>query len=332
MRTSVAILGYIVIGLSMVGGDFTVADETKWQIITPFPDNTKPQNALIKTARKIRRLSDGSINLRFVGASLSTNTSVMQRFESDPTFSAAMLSNFEYAHVVPDANLYSQPFLFDDEKELLAIRSKLDAALIAQLQHDDYVVIGISGIGFAHLMTDEPIRNIDELAGKTVWLPGAASLAAPSLADLSLTIETEDPLWQEPQSSTASPTLMVHAPIALILDKKIPRFNYLLQPPIHYGYLLLIVKRPDWDSLNRAERNLLQEQFLLHLRTLEKNAGKAAARAIRVLTKRGMHSIRFPLEDIEKLRRDSTRIGITPALQSQLLNALQEYRGAAMAQ
>lgn len=328
MRTSVALLSCIVIGLSMISGNCAKADETIWRIVTPFPDNTKPQNALTKKAREVRRSSDGRIKLQFVGTPVNTNTSVMQRFESDPTLSAALLSNFDYARLVPDANLYSQSFLFDDAKELRAIRSKLDAALIAQLQHDHYVAVGISGIGFAHLMAEDRIRTVDELAGKTVWLPGAASMAALDLAELSLTVETEDTRSRESKSTNADTTLMVHAPIALILDKKIPRFRYLLQPPIHYGYLVFLVKRSAWESLHAEDRGLIQDHLHSHLQEVEKNAARATARATRVLSRGGMQSIRFPIADIDDLRNDSADIGITTSLQSQLMRALWEYRSA----
>lgn len=328
MRALTISLSCIATCLAVTCANIAGADEIKWQIVTPFPDNTKPQKALTREARKFSRTSEGRLNLQFVGTPVDTKTSVMQRFTTDPTISAALIANFEYTQLVPDANLYSQSFAFNDAHEVDAIRLQIDVALVSHLQHDNFVVLGISGVGFAHLMSREKIVGMNDFAGKTVWLPEVANLAAASLSTYSLTLQSSDPDWRNfPAASW--PDLMLHAPIALIIDRSIPRFQFLLQPPIHYGYLLFIVKRSHWESLQAADQKLIQAYVQSQLSGLEKNAKKMSVRAMKILHNGGMKSISLSRIDTDLIRRTGVGENITPSLQAQFQMALDDFRRAA---
>jgi hypothetical protein len=124
------------------------------------------------------------------------------------------------------------------------------------------------------------------------------------------------------------PSLMLHSPVALILDKQIPRLNYLVTPPLQYGYMLLVVMRSDWAALGEADRILLREYFTNQLEELEEAAEKAATRAWRVLRRGGMKELRLPESEVERLRINLRNGLINAPLQSQFADVLDGMRRA----
>lgn len=266
-------------------------DEKQLQVIAPFPEGSKPLNLLARRAKSLRRASGRHLDLRFVASKPEAAMSVLQRLRSDSSLSAGLVSGFEYANLVPDANLYSQAFAFDNAQQVDFVRSQLDAVLLENLQHEEFVALGISGVGFAYLMSQDPI------------VQGFAS-----------NFDIDEPGFSR------------HSTLEFILDKNMPRPAYLLRPPMHYGYLLFVVKRAAWQSLSSADQALLWAHIQSLLEDLEKRARKAGERATKVLLKGDIQSDTLSDADLAVMRHSGTCDDISPALQSGFRGMLEDYR------
>ncbi len=55
--------------------------------------------------------------------------------------------------ITPDAQIYSMPFLFRDQEEIDKVRAKLDPLVKQQFENAGFELLGISGGGFAYLMS-----------------------------------------------------------------------------------------------------------------------------------------------------------------------------------
>lgn len=285
--------------------DFAAADNLEWRVITPFPESTKPLRSLNHDAKKLARKSHGRINIKFLGTPVVERGAVLNKLKDDRNINAALISSVEYGRLVPNANVYGQLFSFADEAEVMEIRAQLDNAVISQSHNADYVALKISGVGFLYLMA----RDDAAVAA------GLATIAA--LTDLS-----------DAESDLSQVSHMEISPIALILNKKIPRLRYLVTPPLRYGYLFLIAKRVDWESLQEEDELLLQKFIGMQLDGLQDKARHLENRAVKVLRRNGMALSVLSNADTERLRKGGLDSEVDPALQSQFQRAVATYRNA----
>ena len=294
------------------------AEPLQWQVATPFPDSSKPQKALVKAAKHFARSSDDGSGLRFVGREIGSPASMLEFMQQSDACNAALIPAFELSSLIPDAVLYDQFFLFTDFPEANTVRQSMDQVLLQQAQHADYAVLGIAGLGFIHLMSDRKFASIQELSGQQVAIPGRLTAYAQFFNALNVTTQ--------PPPHDAQPALMLNSTIALILDKRIPRLDHLVAPPVQYAYLLLVAKRADWEALSSKQRAALLQLFSTELREMEETAEKAATRAARVLRKGGMQVLPLQAVELASLRASGKNQQIAASLQEQLSLELAKLR------
>jgi len=299
--------GYACIALLMalICCDFAAADNLEWQVLTPFPESTKPLRSLNRDAKRLARKSHGRINITFLGTPEVERGAVLDKLTGTRNINAALISSVEYSQLVPNANVYGQLFSFADNAEVMEIRSQFDDIVISHSHHADYVALKITGIGFLYLMAQD----------KSAVTAGLATIATRA--------ELPD---AKPYPSDVSH--MENSPIALILNKEIPRLRFLVNPPLRYGYLFLIAKRVDWELLQEEDRQLLQKFFEMQMDGLQEKARRLERRAVKMLRRDGMALTVLSDADTERLRKNGLDINIEPALQSQLQRAVSVYRGS----
>ena len=85
-----------------------------------------------------------------------------------------------------DLNLYGLPLIFDSEEEAAYVRERLDAKLQRGLEEAGFVNFGFAGGGFAVVMSNTPVDELEDLKGKKVWVPEGDSISYASMEALSL--------------------------------------------------------------------------------------------------------------------------------------------------
>ena len=303
----------------------TVAEESEFRVLTGFPENSKPQRNLVRSAKRISRETKRSVELRYVTGDATSNAELLSEFLHDPALDAALLPDSSLQQLMPNAALYGQAFLFRDEREVEFLRDKVDPVFIAALHTDEIIAVGLSGLGFLYLMGPEFGNGVEGLVGQTVWMPFESSHIASVMTALSVHTITADPN-QIDAAPTNLPDYIIHSPTALILNKKIPRPDLMLELPLQYGYFILVVKRANWDDLKSADRTLLQIHFDEQLRNIEKKALSAAVRSRRLLIRRGMATVGLDSQDLAGLGAVGENQEIDPSLQALLQSVLEGYR------
>lgn len=294
------------------------AEPLQWEVATPFPEAGKAHAALVKAGKRLARSTDGRIRVRFRGFDPHPDLSMLEILRRDEDLDAALVPYTEMSALNPDAGLYGQFFLFSGFSEVNAVRRLLDHVFLSEAQSDNYVVIGVLGLGFVHLMSAEHFIAVQELSGQAVLIPSYSSVYAGLFNAIDLTLQTET--RDEP------PSLILTNTSALILDDSIPRLEYIVSPPVHYIYLLLVTKRSRWAALPASSASAIERLFMEELGKLERDAERAAERASRVLARRGMRELHLDSNDVPALRDAGADGRISPPLQSELRDTLSRLR------
>lgn len=319
MRSRYAIVTGLML-LFLVPG-LAESDTVRWTLATGLPDGSKPQKKLEREARKLARRTGGRLQLNVSGIDGNADQGFPRVLSRDVKMDAALVPAFEYAELVPGAGIYGQPFLFSDITEVQSTRKRFDPEFIQGIQHDDFVVLGVIGLGFSYLMSDRAISDMVEIKDSVVHVPFDAGWIFDMLSSLSL--------HPRHDVSVSDTMLTFNSPTALILDKRIPRPEFVVIPPVQYGYMLLVVRRPQWLELSADNRQILTEFFMATVQEIDAAAAEGDRRAIRLLQRRGMRLLPLPEEDIARMRLSNAFMLPGNPLQERLYEAIQEIRGLA---
>ena len=81
------------------------------------------------------------------------------------------LTGGSLASIYPDMQIYSLPMVFENYEEIDHVRPIIDPLLKKGMSDKGFTILGISEGGFAYLMSDSTVKNIDDLKQKKLWIP-----------------------------------------------------------------------------------------------------------------------------------------------------------------
>ena len=229
------------------------------KIATAAPDGTSWMQALRQGAEEIARRSDGRVKFVFYpGGVMGSDATVLRKIRFGQLQGGALTAG-GLAEIYPDSQIYGLPFIFRSYDEVDYVRARMDPLILRGIQERGFVSFGLSEGGFAYLMSDEPIRSVEDLQNQKVWIPegdlisqigfetaGVSPIALP-LTDVLTGLQTGliDTVGASPIGAIA---LQWHTQV-----------KYLTDQPLFYLYGTLIVNRRVFEGLSRRDQTLIQQ-------------------------------------------------------------------------
>jgi TRAP-type C4-dicarboxylate transport system substrate-binding protein len=141
------------------------------KIATVAPEGTTWMKEMRSGAKEIARKTENRVKIKFYpGGVMGNDKSVMKKIRLGQLHGGA-LTGGSLANVYPDMQVYSLPMLINSYKEADYLRPKVDPLLKDGMKQKGFVVLGISEGGFAYIMSNKPVRSIEDLASHKMWIP-----------------------------------------------------------------------------------------------------------------------------------------------------------------
>ncbi len=141
------------------------------KIATLAPDGTAWMKNMRAAAKEIAEKTEGRVKLKFYpGGVMGNDKSVMKKIRLGQLQGGA-LTGGSLATTYPDMQIYSLPMVFDNYDEIDYVRPIIDPLLKQGMQKKGFTILGISEGGFAYLMSNNTIKNVDDLKKHKLWIP-----------------------------------------------------------------------------------------------------------------------------------------------------------------
>ena len=141
------------------------------KIATLAPDGTTWMKKMRAAATEIDKKTDGRVKFKFYpGGVMGNDKSVMKKIRLGQLQGGA-LTGGSLASIYPDMQIYSLPMVFENYEEIDHVRPIIDPLLKKGMSDKGFTILGISEGGFAYLMSDSTVKNIDDLKQKKLWIP-----------------------------------------------------------------------------------------------------------------------------------------------------------------
>jgi TRAP-type C4-dicarboxylate transport system substrate-binding protein len=234
----------------------------------------------------------------------------------------------------PALNLYGVPLLFNSLEEVDFVRTRLDPKLEAGLEAAGFVSLGFSEGGLANLMANEPIRNVEDLRRKRIWVPEGDAISFLAMEALGLSpvvLPATDVLTA---LQTGLLDVVANAPVGALVLQWHTKVKYRTELPVSYAMGVFAIDARVFGSLSAEDQQILREVMGEVMRDIDRASRDDNRRAAEVMTSTGVAPITVTNTDIEGLR--STIEAIYPTLRGradvdavmfdELLAVLAEYR------
>ncbi len=289
---------FAVLVLTMAG----FANAGTLKIATVTPEGSQWMQDMRTSAKEIKELTDGRVNIKYYGGGVMGNDAKVLGKIRIGALQGGAFTPGALASRYPDMNLYGLPLVFDSEEEAAFVRTRLDDKLRQGLEDAGFVSFGFAAGGFAVIMSNEPIRTLDDLRGKRVWVPEGDEISYASMEALSLspvTLPLTDVLTG---LQTGLIDIVATSPIAALVLQWHTKVKYVTELPLVYTLGFMAVDKKAFSRLSEADQQVVREVMERTYRNFDHVNLVDNREARDVLINRGIESVPFDPAEIQSIR------------------------------
>jgi TRAP-type C4-dicarboxylate transport system substrate-binding protein len=306
------------------------------KIASVAPDGSHWMQQMRAGAEQIRARTEGRVVIKFYpGGVMGNDAQVLRKVRvgqlQGGAFTAGGLGE-RYSSL----NLYGIPLLFRSLDEVDYVRERLDPKLLAGLEEAGFVSFGFVEGGFANLLANEPIRSVEDMRRKKVWVPEGDQISFLAMESLGLSpvvLPVTDVLTG---LQTGLIEIAFASPVAALVLQWHTKVKYITALPISYSMGIFAIDKGVFHRLTSADQQVVREVMSRFLTDLDMAAREDNRRAADVLEKSGLQSVTVNDADVEVWRRTiegtyprlRQRPDIDAPMLDELLSVLAEYRGS----
>jgi len=229
------------------------------KIATLAPENSSWMQGMRAGAKEISERTEGRVQLKLYGGGVMGNDKKILRKMRIGQLHGASFTPSGITERYPDLNLYGLPLMFNSLEEVLFVREKLDQKLIEGLDEVGLVGFGITGAGFATIMSGEPVTRYDDLKGRKVWVPegDASTYNAMKALDLSPVVLPMTDVLTGLQTGLIE--IIGTPPVGAIALQWYTKVKYMTDFPITYTYAVLVIEKKIFERLEPADQETVRD-------------------------------------------------------------------------
>ena len=239
----------------------TAAEAQTLKIATLAPEGHTWVKEMREAGANIKARTAGRVEVKFFPGGVMGNADAVMRKMKLGQLQGGALTGAELTPVYRDASVYSLPFLFNDLAEVDYVRAKVDPLLRAGFEKSGMVAVGLSGGGFAYLMSTKPIANKDDLRSTKVWVPqndriaqvafekGGVNPIALPIGDVNTSLQTG--LLETVGITTGG----------AIAFQWHTRVKFVVDLPLTYVMGVLVLDQKAFNRIAAADQPIVREEF-----------------------------------------------------------------------
>jgi TRAP-type C4-dicarboxylate transport system substrate-binding protein len=224
--------------------------------------------------------------------------------------------------------------VFDSEEEAAYVRAKLDERLEQGLEDAGWVNFGFAAGGFANLLSNTPIRSVDDLKGKKVWIPEGDDISRRSMQALSLT-PVSLPLTDVLTGlQTGLIDIVPMSPVGALVLQWHTKVKYITEFPLVYTLGFMAIDKRAFDKISPADQAIVREVMETTYRKFDAQNLVDNHDARDALLNAGIESVAVDVAEVDRarslLRKSNRELGeqgnFSVELYEEMMRYIEEYR------
>ena len=307
-----------------------------FKIATLAPAGTTWMKLMKQGARNISEKTDGRVKLKFYPGGVMGNEQSVHRKINVGQLQGGAFTTGGLAHIYPGIQALSLPMIFDSLDEVDYVRSKMDAFLKRNMEQSGFVLLGIANGGFAKIMSQAPLTDLEAIRSSRVWIPEGDNVVLETFKSLGISpisLSIAD-VFTGLQTGLIETVTVI--PTAAIAFQWHSSTAYVTDIPVIFLTGLLAIQKKSFDKISADDQLILKQEIdnvFKQLDTLNRSDNEKATKA---LIKYGIKYVKPDPKEIRRWKKLSDQAianmankGIvTQEAVDQVLEHLSDYRKA----
>ena len=304
------------------------------KIATATPEGTQWMTDMRASAKEIKERTEGRVAIKYYGGGVKGSDSKVLSQIRIRQLQGGAFTPSALAAQYSDLNLYGMPLVFDSEEEVAFVRSRMDARLQQGLEDAGFVNFGFATSGFASIMSNTPVKSLDDLRGKRVWVPDGDTISYKSMQALSLnpvTLPITDVLTG---LQTGLIDIVAIPPVVALVFQWHTKVKYVTEVPLVYAFGFMAVDKKVFDKISDDDKAIVRQIMGKTYQKFDEVTLIENRKAFDSLVKSGIERVEFDEEEFVKVRNlllaSNLKLGaggaFTIELYEEMLRHIDEFR------
>jgi len=235
------------------------AAPTQIKLATLAPENSSWMREMRAGAKEIAERTEQRVQLKYYGGGVMGNDKKVLRKMRIGQLHGGSFTPSGLSERCPDFGIYGQVLTFDSLEEVAYVRERMDAQVMATLEAADLVGFGVTGGGFALIMSQQPVTRYEDLKGRKMWVPEGDLMTFEAMKSLDLSpvvLPITDVLTG---LQTGLIDIIGTPPVGAIALQWYTKVDYVTDFPIVYSYASLVIEKKIMDRLSPEDRAVVDE-------------------------------------------------------------------------
>jgi len=307
-----------------------------FKIATLAPAGTTWMKLMKQGAKNISEKTDGRVKLKFYpGGVMGNDQSVHRKIKVGQLHGGAFTSS-SLEHIYPGIQVLSLPMIFNSTDEVDYVRSKMDAFLKQNMEQGGFVLLGIANGGFAKIMSQQPLTDLEAIRSSKVWIPEGNNVVLETfksfgISPIPLSIAN---VFTGLQTGLIETVTVI--PTAAIVFQWHSSTAYVTDIPVVFLTGLLAIQKKSFDKINAGDQIIVKQEIDHVFKQLDRLNRSDIDKATEALKNYGIKYVKPDPAEIRRWKNLTTQAianmassGIvTQEAVDQVLQHLSEYRKA----
>ena len=286
--------------LFLISSEYTFA-QIQIKIATLAPQNSEWAEKFHKGSIEIQERTENRVKLKFYWGGAQGNAKKILQKIKIRQLHGGTFSPTDFQEVYPDLNIYGLPFLFKDFDEVDYVRDRVDDQLEQGFKNLGFNTYGFAGGGFAYILSNEPIREYEDLKNKKIWLPQGDLISYEAMRSLNL-LPVPLPMTDVLTGlQTGLIDIVAIPPVVALALQWHTKINYITRVPVLYAMGFLAIDSKIINRINTDDQKVLNEVINRIYSEVDSDSQQDSENAYEALSKIGIQEIQFDGDEYQKL-------------------------------
>ena len=326
--------GLLVASLLALGAFAVEAPAVELKLATVAPDGTAWMREMRAGAELIEERTEGRVQFKFYpGGVMGNDAQVLRRMRVGQIHGGAfavsgMLDRYSAI------GLYGVPLTIRSLDEIDYVRERMDPALNAGLEDAGFISFGFIEGGFALMMANEPVRGVEDMRRRKVWIPEGDQTSSVALEALGLSpvaLPITDVLTG---LQTGLLDIVAASPVVALVLQWHTKIKYVTDLPAVYSMGIFALDARPFGQLIEGDQQIVREVMTDVVQRLDRQARADNAQAREVMENMGIEFVSVDPADVSEWRATIAdtmpqyirRNANDARFYDELLATLEEYR------
>ena len=267
-----------------------------FKIATISPDGLGWMKKLRAGAKEIETRTDGRVKFKIYPGGVQGDDATVLRKMRIGQLHGGVVAAGSLTRFYPDLQVYNLPLQFRDSDEVEYVREEMDQMIVDGLGNAGIVSFHLTETGFAYLLSQEPVTEVDDLKDLKAWIPDGDPIAAELVKAFGV---SPIPLNMTDVLAGLQTGLIdaVMAPPAVALALQWHNHvKYMTDLPLVYIYSMLAMNDKAYKKIKQDDRSVVQEVMDRVFREVELDTRVDNKKALQALTSIGIETVEVPAE------------------------------------